>query len=237
MLTSVLCGGVVTPFGLVESFTCLACRAEMCDCSIHSWIGVTVYVLSWCQFLCGLFIFWLPGFAPRSVKAAYLRYHKVGGLAIYSGALAAIASGLMQKQSFLRNNSPKAPLFGAANLMANALGVAVVLTFFAVLAVLGFESVSPSHVPISERGSRSVSPQNGDSGASASATDTELLRPRSPTRRGSSTCIASLQLRSEILTAFPRAGDLEASVEAPDASCSGEITCLAICARVELQLW
>ena len=50
----------------------------------------------------------------------------------YSGALAAVSSGLMQKQSFLRNKGPKAPLFGSANLLANALGISVVLTLFAV---------------------------------------------------------------------------------------------------------
>ncbi|CDI84320.1 hypothetical protein, conserved [Eimeria acervulina] len=76
-----------------------------------------------------------------TVKAAYLRYHKIGGLGIYSGALAAVSSGLMQKQSFLRNKSPKAPLFGSANLLANALGISVVLTLFAIIKAIFFVGV------------------------------------------------------------------------------------------------
>ncbi|OEH78615.1 cytochrome b reductase related protein [Cyclospora cayetanensis] len=48
--------------------------------SVHSWIGLTVYVFAWTQFLGGLFIFWLPGLAPPALKAAFLRYHKVLGV-------------------------------------------------------------------------------------------------------------------------------------------------------------
>ncbi|CDI86857.1 Cytochrome b reductase 1, related [Eimeria praecox] len=151
--------------------------------SVHSWIGLTVYALSWCQFLSGLLIFWLPGFAPGSVKAAYIRYHKIGGIVIYSGALAAVCSGLMQKQSFLRNNSPKAPLFGTANILANALGVTAVLILFAVLAVLGFENISSHRSLPSPRTPESVPPEDGDLRAFGSAADTERLRPRTPNRR------------------------------------------------------
>ncbi|CDJ35785.1 LOW QUALITY PROTEIN: uncharacterized protein EMH_0087790 [Eimeria mitis] len=69
-----------------------------------------------------------------------------------------------------------------ANILANALGVTAVLTFFAVLAVLGFESVSSSHSPSSEGASGMMSPQDGDR-AVGSTTDTERLRPRTPNRR------------------------------------------------------
>ncbi|CDJ59100.1 hypothetical protein, conserved [Eimeria maxima] len=122
-------------------------------------------------------------FAPGSVKAAYLRYHKIGGIAIYAGALAAICSGLMQKQSFLRSNSPKVPLFGTANLLANALALTAVLTLFAVLGVLGFESISLTRGLLSETASGNMSPQDGDFSAGGSATDTERLRSRTPNRR------------------------------------------------------
>ena len=42
--------------------------------------------------------------------------------------MAAVATGLMQKQSFLRNNNPKAPLFGKANILANATALLAVFT-------------------------------------------------------------------------------------------------------------
>lgn len=106
--------------------------------SVHSWIGISVYFLSWTQFIAGFFIFWLPRLAPLSLKAAFLRYHKIGGLATYFGAMAAIATGLMQKQSFLRNHNPKAHLFGKANLLANTIAVLAVFTSLGILGALGF---------------------------------------------------------------------------------------------------
>ncbi|KAL8449935.1 hypothetical protein Emag_003496 [Eimeria magna] len=96
--------------------------------SVHSWLGLSTYILAWSQFIAGFCVFWWPNCGSPSFRAAFLRYHKVGGLIVYTMAIAAAATGLMQKQSFLRKNVPPAPLFGAANILANAAAVLAVVT-------------------------------------------------------------------------------------------------------------
>eukprot|EP00922_Rhytidocystis_sp_ex-Travisia-forbesii_P005243 GHVS01007648.1.p1 GENE.GHVS01007648.1~~GHVS01007648.1.p1 ORF type:complete len:220 (-),score=0.83 GHVS01007648.1:523-1182(-) len=48
--------------------------------SVHSWIGLLVYVLTWCQFLGGLLIFGIPNLASPELKLRVMPLHKFSGL-------------------------------------------------------------------------------------------------------------------------------------------------------------
>ncbi|KAL8274399.1 hypothetical protein Esti_001721 [Eimeria stiedai] len=151
--------------------------------SVHSWLGLSTYILAWSQFIAGFCVFWLPNCAPPSFRASFLRYHKVGGLIVYIMAIAAAATGLMQKQSFLRKNTPSAPLFGKANLLANAAAVLAVVTSCAVLGSLATGHVSGVRSAYLQRGLPGAS-QPTDSPAQAVASISPgTLRGRTPSRQ------------------------------------------------------
>ncbi|XP_026193250.1 uncharacterized protein LOC34620662 [Cyclospora cayetanensis] len=129
-------------------------------------------------------------FAPPALKAAFLRYHKVGGLAVYCGAMAAVCTGLMQKQSFLRSRTPQAPLFGSANLLANATAVVSVLTALGVLGVLGADRTTSAGCEASRPGDPSCAtpfppPGTADTGfmGAENQPSAQLRRNKAPSNR------------------------------------------------------
>eukprot|EP00922_Rhytidocystis_sp_ex-Travisia-forbesii_P051177 GHVS01075984.1.p1 GENE.GHVS01075984.1~~GHVS01075984.1.p1 ORF type:complete len:252 (-),score=20.55 GHVS01075984.1:119-874(-) len=106
--------------------------------SVHSWIGLLVYVFTWCQFLGGLFVFGLPNMASPELKARLMPLHKFSGLLLYVTALMAMVSGLLQKQSFIRSSlSTYAPVIIFSNFMA----LWLVVTAAAVLWHIGREQI------------------------------------------------------------------------------------------------
>lgn len=72
--------------------------------------------------------------SPPLFTAAALFYAGAASVFSYFAAIAAVATGLMQKQSFLRDATPKAPLFGTANVLANATALLAVFTSLGVSA-------------------------------------------------------------------------------------------------------
>eukprot|EP00922_Rhytidocystis_sp_ex-Travisia-forbesii_P005250 GHVS01007655.1.p1 GENE.GHVS01007655.1~~GHVS01007655.1.p1 ORF type:complete len:222 (-),score=6.06 GHVS01007655.1:549-1214(-) len=108
--------------------------------SVHSWIGLLVYVLTWCQFLGGLLIFGIPNLASPELKLRVMPLHKFSGLIIYVTALMALISGLLQKQSFIRLSvSTYAPVI----IFINVMSLWLVVTTVAVLWHTAREQIKP----------------------------------------------------------------------------------------------
>eukprot|EP00922_Rhytidocystis_sp_ex-Travisia-forbesii_P060059 GHVS01089012.1.p1 GENE.GHVS01089012.1~~GHVS01089012.1.p1 ORF type:complete len:223 (+),score=9.10 GHVS01089012.1:329-997(+) len=108
--------------------------------SVHSWVGLLVYILTWTQFLGGFFVFGIPNLVSPALRAAMLPVHKVSGLFVYVAALIALVTGLLQKQSFIRGGlSVYAPVV----IFSNVLSLWIIAT--AALVLWHVTSEQPKH--------------------------------------------------------------------------------------------
>ena len=69
--------------------------------SLHSWIGITAFVLFACQLACGFLGFLFPKF-PDRLRAAYLKVHVFFGTAIFLLVVAACLTGITEKVLFTK---------------------------------------------------------------------------------------------------------------------------------------
>lgn len=67
--------------------------------SLHSWVGLAVVLLFGQNYCMGL-IMYGTGYMPQWMKEAYMPYHRFLGECSYFVALAAVESGLMEKNTF-----------------------------------------------------------------------------------------------------------------------------------------
>eukprot|EP00918_Siedleckia_nematoides_P076868 GHVU01168005.1.p2 GENE.GHVU01168005.1~~GHVU01168005.1.p2 ORF type:complete len:118 (+),score=14.33 GHVU01168005.1:564-917(+) len=63
---------------------------------------MTALTLLWLQLVAGLVVFSSPAWPAPAIKAAIIPYHRGAGIISFVFGLAAMISGIMQKQSFLR---------------------------------------------------------------------------------------------------------------------------------------
>lgn len=86
--------------------------------SAHSYVGVAALVLLGLQYAAGVSFYALQLPSP-AVRAALMPTHRALGKITYFSGVAALASGLMQKQSFLRvPGEPYSPVTVFANVLA-----------------------------------------------------------------------------------------------------------------------
>ena len=67
--------------------------------TVHSWVGIAVTLLFGQNYVMGL-VMYGTNFMPLSMKQAYMPYHKFLGETVYFLAVAAIESGLVEKNTF-----------------------------------------------------------------------------------------------------------------------------------------
>ncbi|XP_028396994.1 cytochrome b561-like [Dendronephthya gigantea] len=98
--------------------------------SLHSWIGMIIVVVFGLQLAFGFIVFVLSGVA-ESTKEAFLRLHKFFGVSIFVASVAQCCIGITQNI----DDSKIEPL-GTEAMIANFLGLVLIVFCFTVLAVL-----------------------------------------------------------------------------------------------------
>lgn len=110
--------------------------------SLHSWLGLSCLFLYSIQWLAGFATFWYPG-GSRNSRSSLLPWHVFIGLYIYALALATVATGILEKATFLQMNnvisrySSEAFLVNSLGILLAVLGGTVVLAVIAPANVKG----------------------------------------------------------------------------------------------------
>eukprot|EP01135_Chromosphaera_perkinsii_P000391 Nk52_evm38s78 gene=Nk52_evmTU38s78 len=101
--------------------------------SLHSWLGICVYVLYIGQFIMGGIVFYgdkVSGKEPSESMSAFKRQfkkqHVFFGLAIFIGAVCVSLLGLLEKQTFLQKDK-KTAQFSSESMMANSIGMVIAI--------------------------------------------------------------------------------------------------------------
>lgn len=103
--------------------------------SLHSWLGLFCLFLFGIQWAAGFMTFWYPG-GSRNSRTSLLPWHVYFGIYIYVLAVAACATGLLEKATFLQSHQIITRYSNEAMLI-NSLGVLVViLAGFVILGVV-----------------------------------------------------------------------------------------------------
>ncbi|KAF3443919.1 hypothetical protein FNV43_RR13609 [Rhamnella rubrinervis] len=103
--------------------------------SLHSWLGLTCIFLFGIQWASGFATFWYPG-GPANSRAALLPKHVFFGIYIYALAVATVATGILEKLTFLQTNQVISR-YSTEAMLVNSLGILlVVLGGFVILAVI-----------------------------------------------------------------------------------------------------
>ncbi|GMN57039.1 hypothetical protein TIFTF001_026141 [Ficus carica] len=103
--------------------------------SLHSWLGLACLFLFGIQWAAGFVTFWYPG-GSASNRASLLPWHVFFGVYIYALAIATVATGILEKATFLQTNNVISR-YSTEALLVNSLGVLVVaLGGFVILAVV-----------------------------------------------------------------------------------------------------
>lgn len=89
--------------------------------SLHSWLGITTFILYCLQWVCGFITFIFPSLS-MSTKAIYKQMHMFWGIVIFCGACTAIVTGVMDISITDYNK------FTSEALMANFFGISAMLT-------------------------------------------------------------------------------------------------------------
>ncbi|WOL17545.1 hypothetical protein Cni_G26338 [Canna indica] len=92
--------------------------------SLHSWLGLTCLLLFGIQWGIGFVTFWYPG-GSRTSRASLLLWHVFFGLYIYGLAVLTVATGLLEKATFLQSSSILSHYSNEAFLI-NFLGILIV---------------------------------------------------------------------------------------------------------------
>nr|GEU94296.1 probable transmembrane ascorbate ferrireductase 2 [Tanacetum cinerariifolium] len=103
--------------------------------SLHSWLGLACLFLFTVQWGAGFTTFWYPG-GSRISRASLMPWHVFFGVYIYVLAVAACATGLLEKATFLQTNNIISR-YSAEAMLINILGVLIVfLGGFVILGVI-----------------------------------------------------------------------------------------------------
>lgn len=103
--------------------------------SLHSWLGLLCIFLFTIQWGAGFVTFWYPG-GSRNSRASLLPWHVFFGVYIYVLAVAACATGLLEKATFLQTNNIISR-YSAEAMLVNILGVLIVfLGGFVILGII-----------------------------------------------------------------------------------------------------
>ncbi|KAL5726349.1 ascorbate ferrireductase (transmembrane) [Ranunculus cassubicifolius] len=103
--------------------------------SLHSWLGLACLSLFTLQWASAFLTFWYPG-GSRNGRAALLPWHVFIGIYIYALAVATVATGILEKVTFLQTNNVISR-YSAESLLVNTLGIMIViLGGFVILAVI-----------------------------------------------------------------------------------------------------
>lgn len=103
--------------------------------SLHSWLGLACLFLFGTQWAVGFATFWFPG-GSRNGRANLLPWHVYFGVYIYALALAACATGILEKATFLQTNQVISR-YSREALLVNSMGILIViLGGFVILAIV-----------------------------------------------------------------------------------------------------
>ncbi|KAJ9540618.1 hypothetical protein OSB04_027124 [Centaurea solstitialis] len=93
--------------------------------SLHSWLGLACLFLFSIQWGAGFATFWYPG-GSRNSRASLMPWHVFFGVYIYVLAIAACATGILEKATFLQTNNIISR-YSAEAMLVNILGILIVL--------------------------------------------------------------------------------------------------------------
>ncbi|KAI5665825.1 hypothetical protein M9H77_15678 [Catharanthus roseus] len=103
--------------------------------SLHSWLGLACFFLFSFQWAVGFATFWYPG-GSRNRRAGLLPWHVFLGVYIYALAVAACATGILEKATFLQTNHVISR-YSREALLVNFMGILIVaLGGFVILAIV-----------------------------------------------------------------------------------------------------
>ncbi|XP_033097457.1 cytochrome b561-like [Anneissia japonica] len=124
--------------------------------SLHSWIGLIIFILFTFQLVFGFLFFFFPK-ASESMRKAYLVVHRFFGVFIFAGAVGVACIGLLEKLGFQYPNDAAEPYdtLPSGAMIGNFLGLMIVLFGFLVGFVVTHsdfkrpdEPVEPEHRPL-----------------------------------------------------------------------------------------
>ncbi|XP_042502493.1 transmembrane ascorbate ferrireductase 2 [Macadamia integrifolia] len=92
--------------------------------SLHSWLGLACLFLFGIQWATGFATFWYPG-GGRNSRATLLPWHVFFGVYIYALAVATVATGILEKATFLQSNKVISR-YSTEAMLINCLGISIV---------------------------------------------------------------------------------------------------------------
>ncbi|XP_072179648.1 transmembrane ascorbate-dependent reductase CYB561-like [Diadema setosum] len=89
--------------------------------SLHSWVGLTAFILFACQWLAGFVSFFFPKLREE-YRAAYLPLHRYMGVAVFACVIAAAFIGINEKLFFVYGSDPAYSTLPSGAYVGNFLG-------------------------------------------------------------------------------------------------------------------
>ncbi|KAF5205380.1 Cytochrome b561 [Thalictrum thalictroides] len=103
--------------------------------SLHSWLGLVCLILFGIQWGTGFLTFWYPG-GGKNTRTALLPWHIFFGIYLYVLAIGTVATGILEKATFLQSNKVISR-YSSEAMLINSLGIMiVVLGGFVILAII-----------------------------------------------------------------------------------------------------